>query len=1379
MVDLKMWARCNEAMSPIPNYSWFRLWWAALFIGFVLFDRAASGAADPWVANLTAGTNADGRLELFEVAANGALRHRWQRESLHDWSAWSSLGGSFQPGAAVANDAMGRLVVFAVNKSTQHVMYNCQRTPNSTAWTNWTALARQPVHGPLAAAADTNGCLEVFAVGAGDGSLKHIWQDHAGEDWSAWADLGGPFLPGPVVARNKSGELEVFAINANNQDLVHCWEMAPGKPDSWTPWSSLNEPISPGFAVGENLDGRLEVFGVNAQDGFVVHAYQTSAAPDADWSDWINLGAKMRPAISLGRNRDGRLEIFTVGAGRNMIFHAFQSKAGATTNWVGWTDMSLFGSSTKNRGNDPMRNRARLADIGGATRSYPVIENNTEGSLEIFAFDERLDDVVNHRREITGNLSWTDWLSLDAGASPYISHGWRMDDGLPDNRVQAITQTPDGYIWVGTHNGLAKFDGVHFVAQDVNSTFRLINSSVTCLCAGHDGALWIGSEYGGVVCSRGTEVLHLTARTGLAGDSVKTIVEAGDHSLWIGTTTGLSHYYSGMFSNYTRKEGLSSENIRSGLEDSDGNLWFTTDHGLSRVNGKTITALTRVPGDSLTGIWQDIPGRLWIGSDRGLIFSRNGSFHAYDQKYGLSDRLASVIRSDALGNLWVGNNNGLNKFREGRFFEELDQQGNSFGKINALFEDREGNLWIGSQDGLFRLTPKRLLLYGKQQQLTHNNISAVTEDDAGSLWVGTLGGGLDQLKDETVRAFAPTNGFPFDLISSICNGKDGSLWVGGTSGGGVAQLKDGTVTYRTGNDVLTDITVKVLHEDRSGNLWVGTSRGLACLSDHRFVTNLLTDGLTNTVVRAICEGPNGLLWFGTENGLARWTNGALSYFGKKDGLSDDLVTALYLDDQQALWIGTQNGGLNRFNNGRFNSYTTANGLSSDEIFEVVEDDFGWLWMTCSKGVFRVRKQNLDDFDHKSIPAVTSIAYGHDDGMESILCGSGKPGAWKTRDGELWFPTGQGLVAFDPRLLKINRTPPPVYIEDMMADKHSLLSSLSSEVRVPPGRGELEFHYTAPSFQRPERIRFKFQLVGADPEWIDADTRRVAYYNNLSPGSYRFRVIACNSDGVWNEAGASLPVVLLPHFWQTWWFRVLVISIVIGTVAATARQVTRKKMQRKMELLEQKHAIEKERLRIAQDIHDDLGGSLTQIALLGELAIGSLAQPQQAAGHLAKITNSARLNVRALDEIVWAVHPGNDTLNSLVLYLWQFAEEFFGATAVRCRVDAPASIPSRPLSSDLRHSIFLMVKEAFNNTVKHARASEVRLRFTMPGADFVIIIEDNGAGFNVAAVNGAGNGLSNMKRRTAEIGGRLVLASAPGKGTRLEFVLPMKNHHHVN
>jgi ligand-binding sensor domain-containing protein/signal transduction histidine kinase len=1373
-----------------------RLLFAVLTAGCLVLTTTSRAATNSWTANLAVGTNIDGRLEVFDIGGNGDLRHRWQRESLHDWSAWSVLGGSFLPGVAVVNDAAGRLGVFAVDRATGIVMYNFQKEPNSPVWSSWASLPGQTVRAPLAAGQDVDGCLELFAVDAQVHSVKHIWQDLTRQAWSEWSDLGGSFEPGLVVARNKTGQLEVFGTDVHDRVLTHCWQAASNSPTAWTPWARLGEPLLPGFVIGQDRAGRLEVFGINAVDGFLAHGFQLTSTPDSSWSEWTSLRVKMKPVLSLGQTRDGRLEIFAVNPTNNMIYHSFATRTSASTNWGGWADMSLVGGQRSAELGKVAINTGRWTDVGGGTRSYPVLGKGMEGDMEIFAFDERLDDVLNYRRQISGNMLWTDWLGLDHVTSEYLSRAWRMDDGLPDNRVQAIGQTPDGYLWVGTRDGLARFDGARFVTYPVKTIFGLTNASISALCVDHDSGLWVGTESEGLARISGTHISRYTAGNGLAGDGITAIVEASDRSLWIGTTSGLSRYQGGRFKNYTTNDGLVWNNIRSILEDTTGGVWISTAHGLNRVKNNriaTFTSTNGLPVDSVTGLWQDVPARVWIASDQGLIFFRGGQFYAYDKRYGLTDRLTTAIRSDSQGNLWVGNNTGLSQFKDGRFSEQFDQEGNPFGKINALYYDHEGNLWAGSQDGLFRVTPKRLLLYGRRQQLTHDNITSVMEDNSGSLWIGTWGGGLDQLKNEMVTAYDPANGFHFDLISALANGHDGSIWVSGPSGSGLAQLKHGMVAYRTAPEELANAAVRVIHEDRSGLVWIGHNKGLACLEEHRFVTNSLTEKLTGTEVRALGEGPDGALWIGSEAGLSRWKDGQATSFTTKDGLSDARVTALYADTAQALWIGTRNGGLNRYLSGRFSSFTAADGLFSNEIFEILEDDFGWLWMSCSKGVFRVSKKNLDDFDARRIPALTSIVYGHDDGMESVLCGDGKPGAWKSRDGVLWFPTGNGLVAFDPRILKIDRTPPPVYVEDVIADHRSLTypnalgqpgglsfqTSFPMELRVPPGRGELEFHYTAITLQRPERSRFKYKLEGIDPEWIDAGTRRAAYYNNLSPGHYRFSVTACNSDGVWNDAGGSLALFLVPHVWQRWWFRALCASALTGLVAGTARQVTKRRMQRKLELLEQRHAIEKERLRIARDIHDDLGGSLTQIALLGELAIGTLANPAQAAGHLAKITNSARLNVRALDEIVWAVHPGNDSLNSLVLYLWQFAEEFFGASGVRCRVEAPPNIPPCPLASDLRHSIFLLVKEAFNNVVKHAQASAVKLRFAVTAAEVAISIEDNGGGFRVATVNGGGHGLANMRTRVQEIGGKIELTSVPGHGTRIEFILPLKIHHEVN
>jgi ligand-binding sensor domain-containing protein/signal transduction histidine kinase len=1019
---------------------------------------------------------------------------------------------------------------------------------------------------------------------------------------------------------------------------------------------------------------------------------------------------------------------------------------------------------------------------------YPAVGRNQDGNLEIFGVDSVKRAGIQHKRQISANLDWLDWFSMDQPVFPYTSRTWQTEDGLPHNVVQAIAQTPDGYLWVGTPSGLARFDGVRFTTFDARNTPALTNSDITSLCVDRGGTLWIGTREGLVRLKEGV-FSHDNGTPSPVKDAVNVIYESRDGSLWVGTSSGLNRYKEGQVSRYTRKEGLLAEAIRAVFEDSQTNLWIGTAAGLNRLNGTTMEAFSRtngLPEGSIRGITQDKGWRIWIGSDNGMIWYNTGQFYAYDRKYGLSDSFVNAVCEDRDGNLWVGTRSGLNRFREGRFFNELKSEGVPYDRVNTLFEDREGNLWIGSVEGLIRLTPRRFFTYNKQQGLTHNNTVSVLEDRNGSVWTGTYGGGLNCLRDEQVVAYSKANGLPEELILSLCEGRDGSLWIGADVGGGLYQFKNGEFKHYMAKDGLTDAAIKVIHEDRAGNLWLGTSRGLSCLKEGQFTSYTVREHLAGNEVRAICEDHEGKLWFGTEGGLSLWQKGSFVNYTTREGLSDNAVTALHEDAEHNLWIGTGSGGLNRYKGGRFTAYTAQQGLFSDEIFEVLEDDYGWLWMSCSKGIFRVRKRDLDALDQGKTKVITSIAYGKPDGMAGTLCnGIAKPAGWKASDGRLWFCTTKGLVVVDPNI-KVNERPPPVFIEQLVADKKQLsesvgrwASSNSSPAYlaahpfiVPPGRGELEFDYTALDFQTPEQTRFKYRLEGVDSDWIDAGTRRVAHYNNIYPGRYRFRVIAGNSDGVWNEAGAALPILVQPHLWQTWWFRGLAVLALLGAVGTAARYTTQKRMQRKLEALERQHAVERERGRIAKDIHDDLGSSLTRIMMLGERTNEDIGRPEELAVHAGKIVTSARAAVQALDEIVWAVNPDNDTLDGLVGYLNQYANHFFEGTNVKCRLEMPARLSRLALPAEVRHNLFLVVKEALNNVLKHAQATEVRVRMAESASDVAIEIEDNGRGFQPGA-GGAGrqgNGLDNMRKRMEHLGGGFRLASTPGQGTKLEFTV---------
>ena len=1382
---MKPFANAYAVALPLRTLVWlaWMLWLSA--------TRLSAQDLDLLTGKPVVGRNADGQLQVFEIAANGDLCQRWQKESNGDWSSWSSLGGAFLPGITVVNATDGRLEIFAVNRT--DLMLEClrQRTTNSIEWSAWQNLGGS-VLPPLAAVRNADGRLEVFAVATAGGGARHIWETRPDGDWSSWTELGGAFQPGLVAARNQDGRLEVFGLAAGGHALCHCWQQDAGDGRSWSGWTSLGGSILSGFAVGQNVVGRLEVFAVNATNASVVRSLQSNPDESAGWTAWQNfgndqttnppassrdvmadwhaLGSDVSPGLVVGKSGDGRLEVFAVEAKGGTLLHRWETLVNGSDVWSQWAGMDM------------------------AVQPYPAVAANEDGDLEVFAVDQAKTGIIRHRRQISSFSGWLDWSSLDYRTFQYHCRTWQTDEGLPDNLVQAITQTGDGFLWVGTRAGLARFDGSQFFCYDSRNTPALKNPSITALCADHSGALWIGTDGGGLLRLKDGIFTPFTLGTGLAGDAVRVIYESRDGSVWIGTTTGMSRWQNGAFHNYSQRDGLLSEIVRSIYEDHEANLWVATGKGLNRLRPDggmdAFDMPNGLPNDSVRVVCQDTGGRIWIGSNNGLLWYDSfwgNTFYAYNTKYGLSDSFVSTICEDAGGNLWAGTYSGLNRFHEGRFYSQPDENGQLFGKINATFVDREGDLWVGSPEGLSRLTAERFLTYTKQQGLSHNNVMSVLQDHNQTVWAGTWGGGLNMLKDEKITVCTLTNGLPQDLILSLCEGRDASLWVGADFDGGLTRLQNGVAKHYTWTDGLPNAGLRVLHEDAAGLLWVGTDRGLGCLDRGRFVTNAATVHLAGTSIRDICEDKSGAVWFAAENGLGWWRDGEFSLLASRNGLPDGGLTALYVDEANTLWIGTSSAGLIRRRHGEFTAYTTRQGLFSDEIFGILGDDQGWLWLTCSKGVFRVRKNDFDAFDRGKLENLSSLVYDRSDSMESLQCnGQGRPSIWKSPDGRLWFPTSKGLVTMDPATLKMDEEPPAVFIETVTADQKivadgrtelagatSVLARPAAPLSVGPGHGELEFQYAALSFAAPEKEHFKYRLEGVDLGWVDAHMRRVAYYNNVVPGTYRFQVRACNKDGVWNDAGATLAVVLRPHYWQTLWFRCTLAGAITLLVCGSILYAGRRRMQRQLALLERQQAVEKERGRIAKDMHDQLGAGLTQIGLLGEFARREAGKDGPTRKHAERISGLARELAQTLDEIVWAVNPRNDTLNKLGAYLAAYAENFFQGTPIRCRLDIPPGLPAYPLSTEFRHNLFLTVKEALNNIAKHSHASEAHLQLSLDNGCLKLVIQDNGTGFLVASGGSSRNGLTNINERMAEIGGQVEIDSQPARGTRLTLQVSLR------
>jgi len=968
----------------------------------------------------------------------------------------------------------------------------------------------------------------------------------------------------------------------------------------------------------------------------------------------------------------------------------------------------------------------------------------------------------------------------------YTSRLWQTGDGLPQDDVQALCQTRDGYLCVGTQQGLASFDGIRFTLMESTLFPEIKNRAFTLLCERHDGTFWSVTEDGKLRFWKDGKAAELHLPETVTNSYLTKIFASRDGSLWIGTDlNGLLHFKDGRFTRWNMKEGLAHHSVRSICEDKEGTIWVATGAGVNRLQGNKITTLTTQNGllhNSTRVVCADRDGNLWVASHLGLTRLKNGVAIHFTKKEGLSDNLISAIFEDRKGTIWIGTFNGLNRFVNGKLLSETRGDGTSYDRVNCIFEDKEENLWIGSRDGLSRLKPRVITPFTQQQGLTHNTVTSVLQDRAGNMWVGFWGGGVNKIENGKVTAYTMREGLSSDLVLTMHQSRRGNLWFGMDYDGGMNLLQNGKfIQYRAWNG-LKDQAIKVFQDDSQTNLWIGTRTALLRFKDGKFTRFTTKDGLPSDTIEAIHEDHEGRLWFGTTGGLVLWQNEKFKAFTTKDGLSHNSVTAIYEDHKGTLWLGTR-GGLVRMTEARnqkseresqklenddptsfyFTSFTTTHGLFHDQIFAVLEDDSGFLWMSSPQGIFRVNKKKLDDFIPGKSPDISCISFGKAAGMASIECkGSDKTAGCKSKDGRLWFATTKGVAVVDPKVVEVNQTPPPVVIEEVIADKRvqSLKFKVQSQdkpsatLNLEPGRGELEFHYTALSLQAPEKNRFKYKLEGVDFDWMDVGTRRVAYYNNIKPGHYRFRVIACNNDGVWNETGTIAGIILLPHLWQTWWFKSGVV-LCLGLLIFTIYQIRIARLKE----------IERLRLRIAADLHDEVGSTVGSISVLSEMLkdFGEVGDEERK--DIVKINQLSMQTASSIREIVWFINPEYDTIHELLLRMKDVADTMLSGMSYH--FESPKENLSRKLPLEFRQNLFLIYKETLANIMKHSQATCVEIQISEKEGTWRLFIRDNGVGFDPSSVN-RGNGLKNLRRRADKLNGKLEVKSALGHGTTVSL-----------
>jgi ligand-binding sensor domain-containing protein len=752
----------------------------------------------------------------------------------------------------------------------------------------------------------------------------------------------------------------------------------------------------------------------------------------------------------------------------------------------------------------------------------------------------------------------------------YLIGNWQTEDGLPQNSISAIAQTPDGYLWLGTFNGLVRFNGVRFTVFTSATSPGLLSDNINMLYVDRGGRLWICTDGGGLSCYEQEKFTALAGTNQVAASIVSGVAEDAKGNLWVGTAEGLYRLVSGNLAHVAAaQDGQPIGGVADMKSASDGKVWLAADEKLYCISeGKVALA----PGfEGLTSVLPSRSSGLWYGGRQiGLRRYQSGKHTAYP---GFMDWEFRQIYEARNGDLWVGSaDRGLARLRGGEQRVFTTQDGLLANDVNALFEDQEGNLWVGTNGGgLHRFREKRLRTYTVREGLPGNDVVCLLEDRRGRVWIGSYGQGVCVWEGGQFRRLPGLPAAP-DAVIALAEGRDGQLWLG-VAGGRLISWQDGSATEE---DLTAYEGARVVFEDRDGALWLGSKlRGVERRYGGKTIRYSRQEGLSHDYVTSIAQDKEGAIWVGTRQGLNRISAGRVERFSRREGLGADCIHTLYVDQEGVLWAGTAGGGLSCLRQGRFAAITTAQGLPNDVIGQILEDGLGNVWLGSNAGLCRVKRSELLACAERRTRWVQGLILNHNDGLVNPECaGSFQPACFRGRDGRLWFATVGGIVVVSPEQLAPGSLPPPVHVESVLADGRACLPTRGAPaspatVTVPPGVGRVELSYTGLSYVAPSRVRFRFRLVGTDKDWVEAGTRRTAYYPRLAPGRYRFEVIACNNDGVWNTTGDAVNLVVQPLWWQTGWCKALAALGLLGTTAGWTGATIWRRMRRKMELAEQR------------------------------------------------------------------------------------------------------------------------------------------------------------------------------------------------------------------
>lgn len=981
--------------------------------------------------------------------------------------------------------------------------------------------------------------------------------------------------------------------------------------------------------------------------------------------------------------------------------------------------------------------------------------------------------------------------SGDSMSSDWFFRSWQTEDGLPSNSVLDVTQTPDGYLWLGS-NGLLRFNGHEFIPIPLQGLLNLPSREVRAFFQDRTGRLWASFERGPVV--------------GLGEDN---------------------------FIIFDSNDGLPDKRVHSITDDDKGRIWLVYANEICRIEKNQVTSFkapNRTPIGSEPRILCDNQGRIWLTNGSQIHVFDEGNFRLFEDFKKASLRMTKA--ND--GGIWITVDSRLMHLNQDDELKTVISLP-PLTQVTNLLEDSKGAVWICTQKtGLIRFANG----YLQPIRTSYPWIEGITEDHEGNIWVGTIGGGLNVIKSRAIQLSNQKNGIPVSSVDSLTLTPEGEIWVVNRDGWLAFERDSKWQFYQTKDSSIQFICVAADHD---GHVWTGTRQhGLFKITENGHERFGPAEGLNSAFVRALLVAKNGDLWIGTDgpDSLYRYSKGKLELLQHEGSLQairgltetpdgtiwvgtsqgrlfrvagsrlveettvkgSSLISirTLHATPDGSLWIGYAGDGLGHLKDGHYRRVTVDDGLRDNYISQIQHDNFGSLWLAGNRGLFQVEQSQLLDPSIFGPRAFRMRTFGRNDGLPSFqISRNFAPTSGKDAEGNLYFGTQSGLLEVKPAEYREKSQVPPVLLEKALVDDQLVgiyhkrdartfteegvelvdLSSENSILRLPPDHNKINIEFAALSMASPETINIRYRLKGLNDQWEISDNKYEAQFTRLPAGKYLFEVIAANNNGNWPSKTTHLEIIVSPFFWETWWFKLAVGALTALIAGGLVFLGLRGRHQLAMRSLNTKRALEQERSRIARDIHDDLGASLTRISLLAQPAV----EPKDPVtkNKLGQIHNTARHMMRSMDGVVWAINPEHDTLDDLANYLSSYAQEFLSVGDIKCRIRMPVDLPEKTLSAQIRHNLLLAFKEALNNIAKYAEATEVRIILETSDKELILRIEDEGKGIDENSPNdpnrpGAGRGLANMESRMNEIDGTCEIISELGQGTSIEFKIPFQN-----